>query len=147
MISTVRTKIVLPATMETILLVDDGVPVRELVEVILCRTGYRVLTAPDGASALRVARCEETIDLLLTDLEMPGMRGDTLASRFAKLHPQAAIIVATSSTGTIKTEAAYDFLAKPFNAAELRDKVRRALRKRSMEDAAAEPLPHTTGHN
>lgn len=140
---TSRRKIIFPTAMETILLVDDRQQLRELIEVILARTGYRVIAAPDGVSALRLAREEESIDLLLTDLEMPGMRGDALASRFARLHPLAGIIVATTSTDAIETEAAYDFLAKPFSMAELRDGVRRALRKRPLQSAIEEPLAHT----
>lgn len=147
MIFNVRKKIVLPTTMETILLVDDSAPLRELVEVILCRSGYRVIAAPDGASALRAARGEECIDLLLTDLEMPGIRGDALVSRFAKLHPRAAVIVTTSSTATIETETPYDFLAKPFSVANLRDGVQRALKKRPMENAVATSLSHAAAQN
>jgi two-component system cell cycle sensor histidine kinase/response regulator CckA len=145
MIAQAQTTIVVPATMKTILLVDDRAPIRELLEVILSRTGYRVIAASDGLSALRLARGEESIDLLLTDLEMPGMRGDALASQFAKLHPHAAIIVTTDSSDTIETDASYDFLAKPFSVAELRDGVRRALRKRPTENAVPEPLPCTAG--
>jgi DNA-binding NtrC family response regulator len=142
MTSTLRPKIVCPAAMETILLVDDRQQLRELVEVLLCRIGYRVITASDGASALRAAREQESIDLLLTDLEMPGMRGDALASQFARLHPRAGVIVSTTSTDAIETDVAYDFLPKPFGATELREGVRRTLRKRLIPNrVSAQVLP------
>jgi DNA-binding NtrC family response regulator len=130
-----------PTTTETILLVDDRGPFRELVEVILSRTGYRVISAPDGAQALRLAREERSIDLLLTDLEMPGMRGDALATRFIRLFPEAAVVVTTSSSDAIQTTATYEFLPKPFSVGELRDAVRRALRNRPMQNMVVEFVP------
>ncbi|MGB8169013.1 MAG: response regulator [Chthoniobacteraceae bacterium] len=70
-------------TAETIPAVDDHESMCELIEVILGRAGYRVLTATNGADALRLARATPQIDLLVSDIEMPRMRGDELAARFA----------------------------------------------------------------
>ncbi len=117
-------------TAETILVVDDNRAIRELMEVILCSAGYHVLTAGDGTEALRLARNTPRIDLLLSDLEMPRMRGDELATEFSRLHPSASVLFVTSSAGPIETMVPFEFRAKPFTVSELRDSVRRALRTR-----------------
>jgi two-component system, cell cycle sensor histidine kinase and response regulator CckA len=67
---------------ETILVVEDEAAVRRLICRILTREGYRVLEAPDGASALTTWNDHpDEIDLLLTDVVMPGMSGGELAER------------------------------------------------------------------
>jgi CheY-like chemotaxis protein len=116
---------------ETILVVDDNGPLREMIEVILCSAGYRGLAAENGTEALRLARNTPRIDLLLSDLEMPTMRGDALATLFSRLHPSAPILFVSSSIGPIETPQPFEFLAKPFNVAQLRDAVRHALRAQS----------------
>jgi DNA-binding NtrC family response regulator len=121
-----------PATSETILVVDDDRPLRELIEVILMRAGYEVLTAADGEEALQCARDTERIHLLLTDLEMPGMDGGELASRFAAFHPAAPLLFITGAARRIETTEPFTFLAKPFTTDELRGAVRHALRMSSV---------------
>jgi two-component system, cell cycle sensor histidine kinase and response regulator CckA len=65
---------------KTILVVDDEEVIRSLMARMLNEDGYRVLTAPDGFEALRIlAESAATVDLLLTDLTMPGMTGEQLA--------------------------------------------------------------------
>jgi len=80
---------------KTILVADDCAPVGELIELLLCRVGYRVLRATSGADALRLAR-KTRIDLLLSNLDMPKMRGDELAVRFAAIHPAAPVVFLSS---------------------------------------------------
>ncbi|MDR3405851.1 MAG: response regulator [Chthoniobacter sp.] len=63
-------------TAETILVVDDCEALCELLEILLSRTGYRVLTATSGAKALQIARTISEIDLLITNVDMPATRGD-----------------------------------------------------------------------
>jgi two-component system OmpR family response regulator len=117
-------------TAATILVVDDNRELCELMEVILCCAGYDVLTAGNGAEALRLARNTPRIDLLLSDVDMPHMRGDELATRFARLHPSAPVVFVSSSDGPIKTTEPFEFVTKPFTVAALRDSVRRVLRTR-----------------
>lgn len=116
----------------TILVLDDCRQLRELMEIILVRNGYEVLTAADGAEALKIARRTPKIDLLVSDIEMPGMAGGELADRFAELHPLSAIVFVSSWIGRIETSVPYEFLAKPFTIAELRDTMRHALRARPV---------------
>ena len=78
---------------ETILLVEDEPMVRELIRDMLRLSGYNVLEAGDGEAALRI--CAErtgTIDLLLTDVMMPGMNGGELAKRVAGLRPDTRVL-------------------------------------------------------
>ena len=71
----------------TILLVENEYALRELMRRFLEGSGYAVLNARDGDEALSVATAHATpIDLLLTDVVMPGMSGFALASRVAELH-------------------------------------------------------------
>lgn len=111
----------------TILLVDDCRQLRELMEIILVRNGYEVLAAANGTEALEIARRTPKIDLLVSDIEMPGMFGGELADHFAELHPHSSILFVSSSIGRIETSVPYKFLAKPFTVAELRDAVRHVL--------------------
>jgi two-component system cell cycle sensor histidine kinase/response regulator CckA len=73
---------------ETILLVEDDPAVRRMAAEVLLNTGYRVLVAPSGADALRIAaKHEGRLDLLLTDVVMPGMTGPELARQFIVQFP------------------------------------------------------------
>ena len=121
-----------PTGTETILVVDDSETVCELIEILLCRVGYRVLTATSGSDALQIAETTLEIHLLLTNIEMPGMRGDTVAAQFATSHPSAAIVFLTSFDRSTKSARPFEVLLKPFTVAELRDTVRHALRSHAM---------------
>src|SRR5437773_1937293 len=78
---------------ETVLVVEDETPVRSVARQVLERHGYTVLEAPSAEAALDVAtRYSGTIDLLLTDVVMPGLNGRELASRLADLRPDARVI-------------------------------------------------------
>lgn len=112
---------------ETILVVDDCEAVCEVIDVLLSRAGFRVLTATNGTDALELARDTPGIDLLMSNIDMPGMRGDELAAHFASLHPAVPVVFLSSWTDRIAVTKPVAFLAKPFTVAELRDAVRHAL--------------------
>jgi two-component system cell cycle sensor histidine kinase/response regulator CckA len=118
----------------TILLVEDDHAVRRLTERILTTAGYRVLVGVDGEQALAVARDHAAIDLLLTDVIMPGMNGQQLADRLTTLRPGLPVIFTSAYTRGVLTETADDrpvaFLDKPFTAAALTEKVRSVLDRR-----------------
>lgn len=78
--------------MRTILVVDDDTWVRMLTRDVLVAAGYRVLEAPDGPDAIRVAERPGPIHLLLTDVVMPGMNGCELAARLAGARPDLKIM-------------------------------------------------------
>jgi CheY-like chemotaxis protein len=84
---------------ETILLVEDDPAVRRMAAEILRRKGYGVITAPSGADALRIAdEHNGRVDLLLTDVVMPGFTGPELARRFFTRFPRARILYVSGYT-------------------------------------------------
>jgi PAS domain S-box-containing protein len=118
---------------ETILLAEDEESVRRMTATVLERYGYRVIEARDGTAALDAAAAHDgPIDLLLTDVIMPGLNGRQLADRFAAVHPEARVLFmsgyageALSAQGALNSSVA--FLAKPFLPAELARRVRAVL--------------------
>lgn len=128
------------AAPKTILVVDDCEGVCELIEILLVRVGYHVLTATNGREALRLARANAEIDLLLTNLDMPGMRGDELAAQFAQWHPATPVAFLSSFEHPTAAAGPHELLVKPFTVTQLRDTVRRALRPRpGFAEAAKVP--------
>jgi CheY-like chemotaxis protein len=118
---------------ETILLVDDTAVVRRLAQEVLSRAGYQVLDADSADEALRVASGHaDAIDLLLTDVIMPGPTGVELAERLQAIRGNVPVLfmsgyadTAVVRNGLLAHEAA--FLQKPFTPAALLDKVRQVL--------------------
>jgi signal transduction histidine kinase/ActR/RegA family two-component response regulator len=107
----------------TILLVEDDSGVRRFVSRVLKAAGYYVLTASDGATAIE-ASYGETIQLLLTDVVMPGMSGSDVASRLAVIQPNIRVLYMSGhpSKGIVHDgvlEPDIHFLAKPFAAEAL----------------------------
>ena len=115
---------------ETILLVEDETVVRQLVAEILQTSGYAVLQAGDGPSALELLRRHsDPIDLLLTDVVMPGMSGPDVAAAVASLRPGTNVLYMSGYTDSAIVhhgvlEPGIAFLQKPFSADDLTRKVR-----------------------
>jgi hypothetical protein len=116
---------------ETILLVEDDDPVRSIATKVLARHGYRVLDAAEPREALEIlGRTGWSIDLLLTDVVMPGMSGPELASRVAGTRPDLRILFMSGySEEPPPLDAAGNaaFLPKPFSATGLARAVRSHL--------------------
>jgi PAS domain S-box-containing protein len=118
---------------ETVLLVEDETPVRELARLFLEGRGYRVLAAGSGAEALELAgRHEGAISLLLTDVVMPGMNGRELAVELVRRRPEMRVLFMSGySSGILSRhripEAEAHLLEKPFTEAALAGRVRQAL--------------------
>ena len=118
----------------TVLLVEDDQQVRSLTRVILTSRGYRVLEAASAADALRLAAdLGQVIDLLLTDIVMPGTNGPELARRAAVARPGIRVLFMSGYTedgvidrGTLTAET--PFIQKPFTSAALHRKIREILR-------------------
>ncbi len=123
----------LPPGTETILLVEDERPVRNLAVRVLRELGYAVLPAQDGEEALRIAHdTDERIDLLLTDVVMPGLGGKELARLIQKRRPSVRVLMTSGYTADEfvrrnVTEHAIPFLPKPFSPFALAAKVREVL--------------------
>jgi two-component system, cell cycle sensor histidine kinase and response regulator CckA len=123
----------LPTGHEVVLLVEDEDTVRGLAERVLGRLGYTVLCAHSGAEALEIAeRRAEGIDLLLTDVVMPGMSGRDLAHRLRPTHPEAKVLYASGYTENVivhhgVVDEGISFIGKPYSTRDLARKVREVL--------------------
>ncbi|MBZ5720985.1 MAG: PAS domain S-box protein [Acidobacteriia bacterium] len=119
---------------ETVLLVEDEESVRQLVRETLEAKGYKVLEAEQGHSALEIAAAHQgSIDMLITDVVMPGMSGRELAQRLSGSHPRTKVLYVSGYTeDAIVHQGVLDpgtaFLQKPFTLQALSRKVRDVLR-------------------
>jgi PAS domain S-box-containing protein len=118
---------------ETVLLVEDEPAVRRIAQIALERQGYSVLVAAGGREAIELETAHEgTIDLLLTDLVMPGMGGLELAQELSQRRPGLAVLLMSgySDDPVLRrgiTDPDMAFLQKPFALAALAAKVRSVL--------------------
>ena len=120
----------------TLLVADDDPAVRDSLERTLRHAGYQVIAAPDGQAALDRLR-EGGVDLVLTDLRMPGLTGLELLREAKAVAPDVDVILLTAF-GTVEEavkamkDGAIDFLTKPFRQAQLMKVVRQALERREL---------------
>ncbi len=118
---------------ETLLLVEDEASVRELARAMLGRLGYLVLQASDGAEALRLAEEHDgRIDLLMTDVVMPGMNGRELAERLQAVHPEMKVLLTSGYTEDVIVhhgvlDGNLSFISKPYSLHSLSAKIREIL--------------------
>ncbi len=118
---------------ETILLVDDEEPLRELGELMLKKFGYRVLTAPDGESALEIYRQKgETISLVILDIIMPGMGGRRCLEELLRIDPDVRVVVSSGysvngAAGETLDAGGRGFISKPYEIRQMLKVVRKAL--------------------
>jgi PAS domain S-box-containing protein len=118
---------------ETVLLVEDDDQVRNLARLILERSGYRVIDAPNGYEALlSYERLASTVHIVVTDLVMPKLGGRELAERLTALHPGLKVLVMSGYTDDVvmrngALDAGFAFLQKPFTPQVLTAKVREVL--------------------
>jgi DNA-binding NtrC family response regulator len=120
-----------PPEPERILVVEDHTPLRETLLEVLGAYGYRVLGSHDGQHALRTLQ-RETVDLVVTDLMMPGMGGEELLQQVRQIYPGIPVITMTSfgsvqSAVALTRAGAADYLTKPLQTDALLGAVRRLL--------------------
>jgi DNA-binding response OmpR family regulator len=106
--------------LKTILVAEDDSELRQVLAYILSEPGYTVVTASDGYAALRVL-VERSVDLLLTDLKMPGINGFELAQQARLMRPRLHVIYLSGHSADIESRGpTYGRLVqKPVRAAEL----------------------------
>jgi PAS domain S-box-containing protein len=121
-------------TGEVVLLVEDEEDVRRMAERILSGNGYAVMTAPTGEEALGICRDHsQHLDLLLTDVIMPGMQGTRLAEEATALRPGLTVLYMSGyshevlAPDALKETPLHGFIEKPFSAAGLLKAVRRLV--------------------
>lgn len=115
-----------------ILVVDDDPAVRQVAARVLQRAGYRVLQAGEGVEALDVARgYPGRLDLLLTDVVMPGMNGRELSERLIEERPDTRLLYMSAYTEDEVilrgVRVGINFLYKPFSLEDLTEAVRQVL--------------------
>lgn len=119
-----------------ILVVDDEPNLRRVLSALLARDDYDVATAEDGAEALDILN-EHHIDMVITDLRMPKVDGMELLRRALAMDPEMPVVIITAH-GTVDNAVealktgAFDYITKPFDQAEVRTIVKKALRTRDL---------------
>lgn len=113
-----------------ILIAEDDSLVREAVRQLLAREGYCVGTAPDGLEAIKILTMDE-VDLVVTDVRMPGAGGMDVLRHARRVAPDTAVIIMTAY-GTLETaleamrQGAFDYLTKPFQIEQMTFAVEKA---------------------
>ena len=116
-----------------ILVVDDDEIVREVITSLLSGEGYAVQAAKDGLDALKILKTQD-INLVITDLRMPGIDGIEVLKESVKMDPDRAVIILTAY-GTLDIalkairEGAYDYMTKPFKMEEMIIRVNNAYER------------------
>jgi hypothetical protein len=129
-----------PAGAGTLLVVEDEASVREMTTTLLRRAGYEVHAVANGAAALqRLQELREPIDVLISDVVMPGMSGIELAERVLDRFPKAGVVLLSGYTAeTLDLERVVSrgaiFLSKPIPTDELLAAVARAVDRRPMPE-------------
>jgi PAS domain S-box-containing protein len=121
---------------ETILVVEDDSDVRAYLADVLRGLDYRVIAAPNAEAALDLLRSDRTVDLLLTDIIMPGWNGRELAKEAEGLRPGIRVLYMTGYSRNAvvhqgRLDEGVDLLQKPVSQAQLATRVRAALDRKS----------------
>jgi two-component system response regulator PilR (NtrC family) len=138
--------------MASILVVDDELSMREFLRILLKKEGYQVTVAAEGKTALGLAE-QDSFDLVISDIRMPGMSGLELLGRLKEIHPDIEVIMITAFASpedavTAMKGGAFDYITKPFNVDEIKRVVRAVLRKRpQLETASTDGFPEIIGQS
>ena len=130
---------------ETILLVEDDEAVRRAAVRVLRRAGYQVIVAENGAEALAAVKAHQgSIDLLMTDVVMPGMTGPEVARRLSEISPGLRVLLVSGYSDEVMLrqgliERGQHYLEKPFVVDGLLDRVREVLDAPPPGDGGTEP--------
>ncbi|WP_250527453.1 PAS domain-containing protein [Caballeronia sp. GAWG2-1] len=116
---------------ETILIVDDDETVRQVLQELFERLGYKTMTAHDGPSGLAVLQSKTPVDLLITDVGLPGLNGRQMADAARMHHPALPVLFITgyaqAATANNSLDTGMQMLTKPFSTEALLDRVRAML--------------------
>ena len=139
--------------MATILIIEDEAKMRRLLELNLGEDGFKTLSAPDAETGLQML-ASQPVDLVLTDLKLPGMSGLELLQAIKQQNAALPVVVMTAF-GSVETAVdamkagATDYVLKPFSLAEMRMVVRKELdvfrlreENRNLREALGEKYSH-----
>jgi DNA-binding NtrC family response regulator len=115
---------------QTILVIDDEPDIRTVAQAALSRLDYLVLQTGDPQRAIQLAR-EQPIDLLLTDVVMPLMKGTELADRVQAVNPKTRVLLMSGYQTSDIAPSGRPFMAKPFDPDTLEKRVRETLARPS----------------
>lgn len=126
---------------QTILFVEDEYLIRFMLADSLREIGYQVLEAANGDEGLEILRSTQVVDILVTDVRMPGaVDGMELTRRSKSLAPGRPVIICSAHLFESESEPADEFIAKPYTVAALADAVARLIgnpwQKSSQTDSA-----------
>lgn len=112
--------------MATIMTVDDEPMILSLITTILNEHGHCIITAGSAAEALTKFReCPQKIDLLISDISMPGMDGIALAGKLQSSDPDLKVLLMSGGCNRNQVPASYEFVPKPFVLTDMVSKVDR----------------------
>jgi two-component system, NtrC family, response regulator AtoC len=129
-----------------ILVADDDEIARDVISSLLSKEEYPVVTARDGLEAIRVLRLE-SINLVITDLRMPGADGIEVLKYAIRKNPDIAVVIITAY-GTLDTaieaikEGAYDYMTKPYKVQEILALAEKAFRRELLIQENRELVQH-----
>jgi two-component system response regulator PilR (NtrC family) len=132
--------------MNSILVVDDEASIREMLEIMLAKEGYKVAAAPSGPEALQLFK-KRPYAVVLTDIRMRPMDGLALLKEIKNLQPRTEVIMISAFADTetaveAMNEGAYDYFPKPFDLAELKSVIQSAFSKyEGQPSPTVEPAP------
>ena len=132
-----------PQTTGTILIVDDEEMLLDVIRMAMEDAGYDVVTAPNGTKAVEILESDREIDLMLSDVIMPGgIDGYGLAGKAAELRPEMAVILASGFTGKLSEnrlpENTVDrVVAKPYDITDMAKAVRECIDRRKTARGVA----------
>lgn len=122
------------AASKAILIVEDETAIRRLLVSLLSAEGYRIQSVADGTLAIRILEDDPEIDLVLTDLAMPGIPGTAVAEYLTRTRPQVKIVCMSGNPHNheksllrLLERRLVDFLPKPFTPKQVLQIVKRML--------------------
>ena len=136
--------------MEKILIVDDELNMLLVLEAMLKKEKYKVVTASDGLEALNILKTDD-VAVVVTDLKMPRLDGLGLLSRMETDYPSIPVIMITAH-GTVETavealkNGAFDYITKPFDQDDLKNIIEKAFKTRTLNESELVSSPGETDH-
>ncbi|MEA1970593.1 MAG: sigma-54 dependent transcriptional regulator [Thermodesulfobacteriota bacterium] len=136
--------------MGKILIVDDELNMLLVLEAMLKKEKYKVVTASDGLEALNILKTDD-VAVVVTDLKMPRLDGLGLLSRMETDYPSIPVIMITAH-GTVETavealkNGAFDYITKPFDQDDLKNIIEKAFKTRTLNESELISSPGKTDH-
>ena len=114
-----------------VLVVEDEIHIRWMVSVLLKQQGYAITEAKDGRAALAILNDNPAFDLVITNIQMPGMNGILLIAELRQFYPQIPLLVMSAyleQSSVRSVDKSIDYLPKPFSRQQLLDAVTHSTR-------------------